>query len=144
MCVAALAQAQVGPSISYRMSPAHSVALDTDIIATITLDGLHPTSYSSVIFRADLTRKTTIHTTPETRCNGDDTGRDIDIAVNATTETFTAGPIDDCLASYSTYGSYTVDLTINREDTGAPGGRLVQLATTQTAIAMTRPWALTR
>ena len=71
MCVAALAQAQVGPSISYRMSPAHSVALDTDIIATITLDGLHPTSYSSVIFRADLTRKTTIHTTPETRCNGD-------------------------------------------------------------------------
>ena len=85
MYVAAFAQAQVGPSISYEMSPAQSVALDTDIIATITLDGLDSTTYSSVIFRADLTQQATRSTTMETRRNGDDTGKDIEIGVDSTT-----------------------------------------------------------
>ena len=127
-----LAQAQSAPSISIELS-SHFVPMDTPITGTVTLYNLAPDSYSSVIFRADITP----YNKGERRCNGDDTGRDIEIAVDESSETFTADIYDACPTEYHSYGTYTLDLSISRVDATAPGGK-VELATARTQFGMSR------
>ena len=127
-----LAQAQSAPSISIELS-SHFVPMDTPITGTLTLYNLAPDSYSSVIFRADITP----YNKGERRCNGDDTGRDIEIAVDESSETFTADIYDACPTEYHSYGTYTLDLSISRVDATAPGGK-VELATARTQFGMSR------
>ena len=128
-----LARAQSAPSISIELSPSHFVPMDTAITGTITLRNLDYAAYSSVIFRADITR----YNKGERRCNGDDTGRDIEVPVDADTETFTANIYDSCPGEYHSYGTYTLDLAISRADDTAPGGK-TELAAARTQFGMSR------
>ena len=125
--------AQSSPSVSIRLSPSHSVPMDTAIAGTVTLNNLDVDSYSSVIFRAEITP----YNRAERRCNGDDTGRDIEIAVDDSREVFTAKIFDACPSAYDSYGSYTLDVSISRMDTSHPDGR-VELASTRTQFMMSR------
>ncbi len=128
-----LAHAQSEPSISIELSPDTFVPMDTAITGTVTLRGLDPAAYSSVIFRADITP----YGNAERRCNGDDTGTDIEIPVNSSSATFTARIYDACPSQYNTYGTYTLDLTVSRLDDTASGGR-VELAAAQAQFGMSR------
>ena len=94
------------PSISIELSPGHQVPTNTAITATITLSNLDVASYSSVMFRADLT----VYRNGEARCDGDDTGKDMEVPVEASREVFTVRVYDAC-PHYSS-GSYTLDATI--------------------------------
>ena len=125
--------AQSSPSVSIRLSPSHSVPMDTAIAGTVILNNLDVDSYSSVIFRAEITP----YNRAERRCNGDDTGRDIEIAVDDSREVFTAKIFDACPSAYDSYGSYTLDVSISRMDTSHPDGR-VELASTRTQFMMSR------
>ena len=129
----AVLHAQSSPSISVALSPSHSVPMDTAITGAVTLSNLDLDSYSSVIFRADITP----YRNAELRCNGDDTGKDIEIAVDESREVFTARIFDACPSWYRSYGSYTLDISISRVDTGAPNGK-VELASTRTQFSMSR------
>ena len=75
---------------------------NTAITATITLSNLDVAGYSSVMFRADLT----VFGHGETGCNGDDTGKDIEILVDDSKETFTVRVFDTC--PHGNYGNYTL------------------------------------
>ena len=123
--------AQSSPSISVELSPGHHVPPKTAITATITLSNLDIDSYSSVIFRADLT----VYGKGETRCNGDDTGKDIEITVEDSQEVFTAKVYNAC--SYDTYGNYTLNARIFQVDTSAPSDK-VELAAASTRFLMSR------
>ena len=125
--------AQSSPSVSIRLSPSHSVPMDTPIDGTVTLNNLDVDSYSSVIFRAEITP----YNRAERRCNGDDTGRDIEIAVDDSTKIFAVKIFDACPSAYDSYGSYTLDVSISRMDTSHPDGR-VELASTRTQFMMSR------
>ena len=96
------ASAPSSPSISIKLSPGHQVPPNTAITATITLSNLDVAGYSSVMFRADLT----VFGHGETGCNGDDTGKDIEIPVDDSKETFTVRVFDTC--PYGNYGNYTL------------------------------------
>ena len=98
------------PSISIKLSPSHQVPENTAITATITLSNLDVAGYSSVIFRADLT----VFGHGETRCNGDDTGKDIEMPVDESMEVFTVRVYDAC--PHGTYGIYTLDARIFKAD----------------------------
>ena len=89
-------------SISIELSPGHQVPPNTAITATITLSNLDVAGYSSVMFRADLT----VFGHGETGCNGDDTGKDIEIPVDDSKETFTVRVFDTC--PHGNYGNYTL------------------------------------
>ncbi len=75
---------------------------NTAITATITLSNLDVAGYSSVMFRADLT----VFGHGQTGCNGDDTGKDIEIPVDDSKETFTVRVFDTC--PHGNYGNYTL------------------------------------
>ncbi len=107
--------------------------MDTAITGAVTLSNLDLDSYSSVIFRADVTP----YRNAELRCNGDDTGKDIEIAVDESREVFTARIFDACPSWYDSYGSYTLDISISKVDTGSPNGK-VELASTRTQFSMSR------
>ena len=83
---------QPSPSISIELSPSHQVPMNTAITATITLSNLDVASYTSVIFRADLT----VFGDGENRCNGDDIGKDIEIPVDESKEVFTVSVYSAC------------------------------------------------
>ena len=89
-------------SISIELSPGHQVPPNTAITATITLSNLDVAGYSSVMFRADLT----VFGHGQTGCNGDDTGKDIEIPVDDSKETFTVRVFDTC--PHGNYGNYTL------------------------------------
>ncbi len=131
--IAALVQSQSSPSISIELSPGHYVALEEAITGTVTLSNLDASSYSSVIFRADIT----LHGGWERRCNGDDTGEDIEIPVDESQEVFTVRVFDACPSNYNSYGTYILDISISKPDSNAPGGK-VELATAQTQFGMTQ------
>ena len=124
--------AQSSPSISIELSPGHRVPQNTAITGTVTLSNLDVDSYSSVIFRAEVT----VYGGGERRCNGDDTGKDIEAAVDESREILTDLRIYDACPRY-TYGNYTLDARIFRIDTSAPGGR-VELASASTQFMMSR------
>ena len=121
--------AQSSPSISISLSPGHQVPRNTAITATITLGNLDVNSYSSVIFRADLT----VFGHGERRCNGDDTGKDMEIAVEESQEVFTAKVYDSC--PHDTYGNYTLSTKIFQ--VVAPDNK-VELASASTQFLMSR------
>ena len=125
--------AQSSPSISIELSPGHSVPMDTAITGTVTLTGLDFDSYSSVIFRADITP----YGDGETKCNGDDTGMDIEIPVDESREVFTVRIFDACASAYYSYGTYTLDVSISRVETD-PLGDWVELASAHTQFLMSR------
>ena len=133
VAISVLAQSQSSPAISIELSPGHYVAMEEAITGTVTLRNLDFDSYSSVIFRADIT----LHRGWERRCNGDDTGKDIEIPVDESQEVFTVRVYDACPSSYTSYGTYILDLSIHRVDATAPDGK-VELASAQTQFAMTR------
>ena len=126
-------RAQSSPSISIELSPSHSVPMDTEIIGTVTLDNLDIDNYFSVIFRADITG----YRNAERRCNGDDTGEDIEIMVDESREVLTVRVFDACPSYYYSYGSYTLDMSISKADVMAPSGK-VELATASTQFSMSR------
>ncbi len=123
--------------MSISLSPAHSVPMDTAITGTVTLNDLEVDSYSSVIFRADITP----YNRAERRCNGDDTGRDIEIPVDESSEVFTVRIFDACPGSYHSYGSYTLSVSISKGDISQPGDR-VELASARTQFSMSRYLAI--
>ena len=122
------------PTISIVLSPGHGVPLNTAITATVTLDNLDPASYSSLVFRADLTEweqafARSIH------CEGKDTSKDITVEVDASRETITVEVWKSC--SQDIYAYFTLDAALFRLDTSAPGVR-VELASAETRFAMSR------
>ena len=122
------------PTISIVLSPGHGVPLNMAITATVTLDNLDPASYSSLVFRADLTEwdqafARSIH------CEGKDTSKDITVEVDASRETITVEVWKSC--SQDIYAYFTLDAALFRLDTSAPGGR-VELASAETRFAMSR------
>ena len=127
--VPTILHAQSSPSISISLSPGHQVPRNTAITATITLGNLDVNSYSSVIFRADLT----VFGHGERRCNGDDTGKDMEIAVEESQEVFTAKVYDAC--PHDTYGNYTLSTKIFQ--VVAPDNK-VELASASTQFLMSR------
>ena len=114
------------PSISIELSPDHQVPKNTAITATITLHNLDAASYSSVIFRADVT----VYARGEARCYGDDTGRDLEIPVDGSREVFTVSVYDAC--PHDTYGNYTHTAMIFDADDRT------ELASTTTYFLMSR------
>ena len=94
------ASTQSSPSISITLSPGHQVPMNTAITATISLINLDVASYSSVMFRADLTA----FSNREQRCDGEDTGKDIEIPVDESKEVFTVQIYAAC--PYYTYSLY--------------------------------------
>ncbi len=130
----AAGRAQSSPAISIVLSPGHWVPQDTAITATVTLENLDPGSYSSLVFRADLTEWDQ-HFPVSTSCEGEDTGEDIPVEVNASRETFTVEVWKSCSANI--YAHYTLDAALFRLDSSAPGGK-VELASAETRFAMSR------
>ena len=122
------------PTISIVLSPGHGVPLNTAITATVTLDNLDPASYSSLVFRADLTEWEQAFAR-STHCEGKDTGKDITVEVDASRETVTVEVWKSC--SQDIYAYFTLDAALFRLDTSAPGGR-VELASAETRFAMSR------
>ena len=124
--------AQSSPSISITLSPGHNVPQNTEITATITLSNLDVGSYSSVILRADLT----VYGHGERRCNGDDTGKDIEVPVDEGREILRDVRIYDACSFY-TYGNYVLDVRIFKADELALDGR-IGLASATTQFSMSR------
>ena len=122
------------PTISIVLSPGHGVPLNMAITATVTLDNLDPASYSSLVFRADLTEWEQAFAR-STHCEGKDTGKDITVEVDASRETITVEVWKSC--SQDIYAYFTLDAALFRLDTSAPGGR-VELASAETRFAMSR------
>ena len=108
-----------------------TVPLDTAINADIVLTDLDIVNCSSPVFRAAVTR----YGNAESRCNGDDTGRDTEIPVDASGETFTVEVYD--ARPYWSYGTYTLRVSLSRIDASAPGGN-VELASASTRFLMSR------
>ena len=125
-----LAHAQSEPSISISLAPAGSVPKDTEITATITLNGLDLNDYSSVIFRADLTKYGPPKFSEEASCRGDDTGRDIEVPVDESREVFTISVHKAC--PHHIYIHYTLDTKILM-----PVSR-VEVASASTRFSMSR------
>ena len=134
-CVPTNLYAQSSPSISITLSPGHSVPKNTAITATITLNNLDPASYSSLLFRADLTDFDPHYPTAAASCEGEDTGKDLMIEVDENRETFTLGAYKAC--SHNIYAHYTLDASISRADTSASSGK-VKLASASTRFSMSR------
>ena len=130
----AAGRAQSSPAISIVLSPGHAVPQNTPITATVTLDNLDPGSYSSLVFRADLTEWDQGFPA-STSCEGEHTGEDITVEVDASRETFTVEVWKSC--SQDIYAHYTLDAALVRLDSSAPGGR-VELASAETRFAMSR------
>ena len=131
----AAGHAQSSPTISIVLSPGHMVPQNTAITATVTLDNLDPASYSSLVFRADLTEWDPHYPTASARCEGDEIGEDITVEVAASRETFTVEVWKSCSAYI--YAHYALDAALFRLDSLAPGGK-VELASAETWFAMSR------
>ena len=123
-------RAQSSPTISIVLSPGHMVPQNTVITATVTLDNLDPASYSSLVFRAELTEWDPHYPTDSARCEGDDMDEDIPVEVDASRETFTVEVWKGCSAYI--YAHYALDAALVQ----LPGR--VELASAETRFAMTR------
>ena len=122
------------PTISIVLSPGHGVPLNTAITATVTLDNLDPANYSSLVFRADLTEWEQAFA-GSISCEGEHTGKDITVEVDASRETIAVEVWKSC--SQDIYAYFTLNAALFRLDTSAPGGR-VELASAETRFAMSR------
>ena len=86
----ALLHAQSPPSISNRVVAGQIGAAEHGNYCTITLSNLAVNNYTAVVFRADLTG----YRNAERNYDGDDIGKDIEIAVADSQETFTVRVFD--------------------------------------------------
>ena len=120
---------------SIALSPGHTVPQNTALTATITLNNLDAASYSSLIFRADLTEFDPHFETESASCEDEDVGEDITIEVDGSQETFTVKVYKAC--SHDIYAHYTLDAKIFQVDTSLPDGK-VQLASASTRFSMSR------
>ena len=126
---------QSAPSISIALSPGHAVPQNTALTATITLNNLDAASYSSLIFRADLTEFDPHFEAASASCEDEDMGEDITIEVDGSQETFTVKVYKAC--SHDIYAHYTLDAKIFQVDPSLPDGK-VQLASASTRFSMSR------
>ena len=128
-------QAQESPSISFELSPGHDLPWDASLIGTITLSNLDFSSYSSVMFHADITG----HEDRTSGCFGEDTAADQTVAVDESEEVFTVRLFKPCHRTPGGFGSYyyTLDLSIFRVDPGPPEQK-IELATVSTAFLVTQ------
>ena len=130
-----LAQSQSPPSISIRYSPHVSVPLNTAMTGTVTLTGLDPNAYSSVIFRADATHHNPLSYPEASDCLGTDIDSDLTVEVDSASEVFTISVLAAC--ALHLYAHFELDLTLSKADVNVPGGK-VELATTYSRFSMTR------
>ena len=130
-----LAQSQSSPSISIRYSPHASVPLNTAMTGTVTLTGLDPNEYSSVIFRADATHHNPLSYPEASDCLGTDIDSDLTVEVDSASEVFTISVLAAC--SLHLYAHFELDLTLSKADANVPGGK-VELATAYSRFSMTR------
>ena len=130
-----LAQSQSPPSISIRYSPHASVPLNTAMTGTVTLTGLDPNEYSSVIFRADATHHNPLSYPEASNCLGTDIDSDLTVEVDSASEVLTISVLTAC--ALHLYAHFELDLTLSKVDANAPGGK-VELATAYSRFSMTR------
>ena len=127
--------AQSSPTMSIRLSPGHAIPQNTALTATITLNNLDPASYSSLIFRSDLTDFDPHYSYAAASCEDEDMGQDITVEVDESREVFTVGVYKAC--SHYIYAHYTLDASISRADTSSSSGK-VELASASTRFMMSR------
>ncbi len=128
-------RSQAPPTISFELSPGHDLPWDASLIGTITLSNLDFSSYSSVVFHADITG----HEDRTSGCFGEDTEADQTVAVDESEEVFTVRLFKPCHRTPGGFGSYyyTLDLRVSRVDPGPPEQN-IELATVSTAFLVTR------
>ena len=127
--------AQESPSISFELSPGHDLPWDASLTGTIALSNLDFSSYSSVVFHADITG----HEDRTRECFGEDTEAVQTVAVDESEEVFTVRLFKPCHRTPGGFGSYyyTLDLRVSRVDPGPPEQN-IELATVSTAFLVTR------
>ena len=130
-----LVQAQTSPSIEIELSPHHSVPRNTAITGTVTLRGLDPTAYSSVIFRADAEQFISNKYPVADDYLGEDINTDVTVDVDSATEVFTISVFEAC--DLNIYAHYQLDITVTIENSNVPGGKIV-LTTASSRFAMNR------
>ena len=121
-------EAQPEPSLSIELTPGRAVPANTEITATITLSGLDPSSYDSVVLRADVTH----YGRAEDLCEGDGAGEDIDVDVDDSTEVLTATISDFCPVG----GPYELRVKISRVSTET--GDKIRLASARARFVVSR------
>ena len=121
--------AQSSPSISIELSPGSAVPANTEITATITLSNLDVNSYSSIVFRADVTRWGHARDI----CEGDGIGEDIDVEVNESKKVLTATVPDACPIG----GSYALEARAFRVNTSPPNDK-VELASARAPFVVSK------
>ena len=112
-----------------------SVPLNTAITGTVTLTGLDPNEYSSVIFRADATHHNPLSYPEASDCLGTDIDSDLTVEVDSASEVFTISVLAAC--SLHLYAHFELELTLSKVDANVPGGK-VELATAYSRFSMTR------
>ena len=125
-------QSTSGVSVSVELSPGRHLPWDQALTGTVTLD--HG-SYSSVVFRADVAG----HENSTSMCFGDDTGRDIEVGVDATRESLAIQVFKPCTHATGGIGGtydYVLDLSVSRAGP-VPGDR-TELASAREHFLLTR------
>ena len=111
--------AQSTPSISIDLSPGQHVPHTAALTGEVTLSNLAPAEYSMVTLRADITG----HEDRTRHCYGEDTGNDIELAVDESLEAVTLRLFKPCTNAPGGFGTYDYALTISvsRADPMQPG-----------------------
>ena len=128
-------QSTLGVSVSIELSPGRHVPWDQALTGTVTLGGLDHSSYSSVVLRADVAG----HEHRTSTCFGDDTGKDIEVEVDASRESREVEVFKPCNHAEGGFGTYdyVLDLSVSRADPVSPGDR-VELASARVHFLVTR------
>ena len=111
--------AQSAPSISVELTPGPHLPHTVALTGEVTLSNLDFAIYSMVTLRADVTG----HEDRSSQCYGDDTGTDIDVAVDESREVRTLALFKPCLdvpGGFGTY-DYAITLSVARADPMQPG-----------------------
>ena len=111
--------AQSTPSISVELSPGQHVPHTVALTGEVTLSNLAPADYSTVTLRADVTG----HEDRTSHCYGEDTGNDIELAVDESLEAVALRLFKPCTNAPGGFGTYDYALTISvsRADPMQPG-----------------------
>ena len=111
--------AQSAPSISIELSPGPHVPYTVALTGEVTLSNLAPADYSTVTLRADVTG----HEDRTSQCYGEDTGSDIELAVDESLEAVTLRLFKPCTNAPGGFGTYDyrLDISVSRADPMQPG-----------------------
>ena len=127
-------QSTSGVSVSVELSPGRHLPWDQALTGTVTLDGLDHGSYSSVVFRADVAG----HEDRTSTCFGDDTGRDMEVGVDASRESFAIEVFKPCTHVFRGFGTYDYVLDLSVSRAGPVPGDRVELASARVHFLVTR------